>query len=217
MLFVENISGFTQDVSDNGIIELHEKILASMDDYSPLAVRVRARRHNENWKAIALNYHMLRRKYPEPEPFVIVVNAYSYGVGHGLTRFARQLNRYGLRINHATLCDGVYYHWHPLGWWRALIGNSRVQIPNNVDQFYAFYQRKNIPQGRQPMFNEVTTKRLGWEELHVEHQWMDDEIQWHNYCIKTVKELARRAVRGGSNSVPTGSPETAATESRLAN
>ncbi len=215
MLLVENISGFTQDESDNGIIELNEKLLAVCDDYSPMSVRVRSRRHNENWKAIALNYHMLRRKYPPPEPFVIVVNAYSYGVGHGLTRFAKQLDRYNLKIHIANLCDGVYYHWHPLNW-RALFGDSRIKIPPNVEEYHAFFQRKNIPQGRQPIFNQLTTKEKQWTQLFVEHQWMDDDLDWHNHCIDIVESQLKRAVRG-TKALPAGSPTTIATESRLAN
>lgn len=212
MFFCENIAGFTQDESSNGNIELHEKLLAALDDYSPLSVRVRYRRHNENWKAIALNYHYMRRRYYN-EPFIIQVNAYSYGAGHGLTRLAKQLQRYNIKVNIANICDGVYYHWHPLGWWRALIGNSRIKLPNNVEKFHAFYQRKNTPHGRPLDYNPAMTQALSWTELFVEHEWMDDDLEWHNHCITVAKEYAKKGVVSKQH-IPANAPKTAATEMR---
>ena len=211
-VFIENISGWTQDEGQNGTTALHEKLLAALDDYSGLSVRIRSRRWNENWRAIALNYHALRLIYPKPEPFIIIVNAYSYGVGHGLTWLAKQLGRYNLEIEVANLCDGVYCHWLPIGWWRAMVGGFRIKLPENVKAYHGFYQRKNRPRGYEP----IGSYQLTWTQMFVEHQWMDDETEWHNHCIEVCTSQVNKWV-GGPKSLPQGSPVTLATESRLSN
>lgn len=209
-VFIENIAGFTQNEGSNGIVDLYERLLAELDEYSGLSVRVRFRRWNENWRAIARNYHVLRLRYPAPEPFIIVVNAYSYGVGHGLVWLASQLNRYGIDIELANSCDGVYCHWLPLGWWRAMIGGFRIKLPENIKEYHGFYQRKNRPQGYEP----VGSQQLSWTQLFVEHEWMDDETQWHKHCIRTAKDVCDKWLHG-TRDLPSGAPISDATVRRL--
>lgn len=211
-VFIENISGWTQNEGQNGTTILHEKLLAAFDAYSPLSVRVRSRRWNENWKAIATNYRSLRLHYPQPEPFIIVVNSYSYGVGHGTVSLAKQLDQFGLGIELLNSCDGVYCHWHPLGWWRAMIGGFRINLPENIKQYHGFYQRKNRPRGYEPR----GSKQLSWTQLDVIHQEMDDEPTWHEHCIQTCRTVVEKWVTS-TRRIPAGAPTTLATVHRQIN
>lgn len=210
MLFVECISGFTQNEENwNGIQELREKILAETDDYSALAVRVRYHRWCDDWFQIARSYQYLKLRYPDPEPFVIIVVAYSYGVGHGLVQFAKQLRRYNLFIREAVICDGIYCHWHPLGWWRAIVGKT-ITLPDNITAYQGFYQKQSTPSGLQPRGSNC----LSWQELHVDHVWMDDTPEFHNKAIQVIKNAAGMAVPS-KKLIPIGAPATEATDSRL--
>lgn len=219
MIVFQVISGVTQDESKwNGSLTLREKLLAHLDDYSPLAVRVRYDQWNANWKHVARQMHLLRDRYePKGEPFSVVVFAYSWGVGNGLVKLAKELKRYGIGIECAVICDGIYRHWFGLGNWRIVCGWP-ITIPTNVRSLIAYHQSQARPYGVKPIvdgkltqFNEETD----WIELIRPHIDMDDASAYHAECLRVADHHARRATRG-TCSVPVGAFRTAAVESRVA-
>lgn len=223
MLVVQIISGFTQSEEQwDGTQELREKILAELDDYSSLSVRVRHSTWNDNHKATARQLYMLRERYPE-EPFVVVVFCYSWGCGNGLVKLAKYLDKFGVDIAKAVLSDPVYRHWFSLGNWRAVMGDARIRIPNNVLSMEGFYQETGAyrfePRGRLPISDR--TKCEPWIKLRLPHAEMDDARAWRNRCVEVAKEQAAIAVGAASN-VPASAPVSVAmvemerTESSLA-
>jgi hypothetical protein len=207
MLIVQLISGFTQTEENwNGTQELREKLLAELDDYSSLSVRIRLDVWNAHWKAIARQVYMLRERYPQ-EPFVVVAFAYSWGVGNGLVKFAKYLDRFGIDIAHAVTADGVYRHWFSLGNWRALWGNARIAIPRNVLKIEGYYQETNRPRGLRPMGDTTTCDP--WTLLRLPHAEMDDARPWRQRCIEVAKQYAALAV-GSPKNVPATAPKAAA-------
>jgi len=211
MLTIFNIGGFTQgDDRWHGINELDEKIRAELDDYSGLNVRVHYHGWNADWGAIATKTKLLRNRYPKPEPFIILANAYSYGAGWGLTRLAKKLARKNLNITVANISDGIMRDWQQMfGAWRAIYGGWAIKLPPNIVAYNGFYQTVSRPSGVQP----IGSTCLSWTDLGVEHTLMDDEPDFHNICIQTAIEQAKLSVR--VQEVPVAAPKTEATESRL--
>lgn len=208
MLIVQLISGFTQTEENwNGVHELREKLLAELDDYSSLSVRVRLGEWHDNWYAAARQVYMLRERYPD-EPFVVVCFAYSWGVGNGLTKFAKYLDRFGVDIAHAVVSDPVYRHWFTPGNWRAMWGDRRIAIPSNVHRIEGFHQRTDLPHGRQPMGDHVRCDP--WILLRRPHAEMDDARPWWARCIEVAKQQAELSV-GSPQNVPASAPKSEAT------
>jgi pimeloyl-ACP methyl ester carboxylesterase len=206
MLTCQLISGFTQTQEQwNGVQELREKLLSELDDYSSLSVRVRLDTWNANWYEIARQLYMLRERYPE-EPFVVVVFAYSWGCGHGLVKLAKYLDRFGVDIQKAVLSDPVYRHWFLK--WRALMGDARIRVPNNVLSMEGFYQTTDKPAGRLPVSDLI--KCEPWTKLRLPHAEMDDARAWRLRCVEVAKEQALLAVGAPSN-VPARAPVSVAT------
>ena len=175
MLIVQLISGFTQtEETWNGVQELREKILAETDDYSALAVRVRLDTWNADWKAIARQIYMLRQRYHR-EPFVVLAFCYSWGVGNGLVKLAKQLDRYGVDVAHAVVSDGVYRHGFTLGNWRVILGDARIRLPANVKAIEGFYQETSYPMGRRPIAGDI--EATPWTKIRAPHVELDDAIE----------------------------------------
>jgi hypothetical protein len=214
MLICQLISGFTQSEETwNGVQELREKLLSELDDYSSLSLRIRLDVWNANWRAIARQMYMLRERYPQ-EAFAVVVFAYSWGVGNGLVKLAKELSRYGVDIDQAVISDGIYRHRFSLGNWRAVLGDSRIVLPANVLSVQGFYQDISYPMGRQPVSQRA--KCHPWTRIILPHVEMDSSRNWHDRCIAVAKEAARRCV-GPTSSVPVAAPASAALDSRIAN
>lgn len=209
MLIVQLISGFTQTEQNwNGVQELREQLLSELDDYSSLSVRIRLDEWKANWKAIARQLYMLRERYPR-EPFIVVCFAYSWGVGHGLVKFAKYLDWYGVDVAHAVVSDPVYRHWFSPGNWRAIWGDSRIVIPRNILKIEGFYQETDKPRGRRPTSDQLTCDP--WTLLRRPHAEMDDARPWWERCIEVAKCKAAKAV-GNPKMVPATAPKSEATE-----
>jgi hypothetical protein len=211
MLNIRIIGGYTQtEGRETGCFKLEEKLLATLDDYSPLSVRVRFSPWNDNWKDVAARLNALKEKY-EADPFGLVVCAYSWGVGHGLVKLAKALTPYGITVDAAVTSDGIYRHWFSPGNWRVAIGDSRIHFPDNVMETTPFRQTQSIPAGRgiattQQMFPTTT--------LRYSHELMDDAPEWHRKCIQVVKEKLAIFVPSKAD-VPINAPVTPATEKRI--
>lgn len=214
MLVVQLISGYTQtEATWNGVQELREKLLSELDEYSALSVRVRLDIWHANWRAVARQLYMLKQRYHR-DPFAVIVFAYSWGVGNGLARLAKQLDRFGIDIDHAVIADGVYRHWLTVGNWRAILGDARIVLPANVKRIEGFYQETSYPMGRRPVSGSAHCEP--WTKLRVPHVEMDDANEWHDRCLAVASEQARLHV-GSVRSVPKNSPESVATEVRKSN
>jgi hypothetical protein len=213
VLIIQLISGYTQTEENwNGVQELREKLLSELDDYSSLSVRIRLDAWNAKWPAIARQIYMLRERYSSEE-FTVIAFAYSWGVGNGLMKFARNLDRFGVDIAKAVISDGIYRHWFSAGNWRALMGDARIVLPANVLSLEGFYQQTSIPMGRRPVSERATCDP--WTKLRRPHVEMDDAQDWHRRCIEVAKEHAALSV-GNVRNVPATAPASEATESRLA-
>jgi len=208
MLIVQLISGYTQTEEIwNGTQELREKIIAELDDYSSLSVRVRLGKWNDNWKEQARQLYMLRERYAD-EKFTVVVFAYSWGVGNGLVKFAKHLDRFGIDVQTAVVSDPIYRHWFIPRNLRVLWGDTRITLPPNVKAIEGYYQRTSQPMGRTPVSS--TAKCDPWTLLRLPHVEMDDARSWHRRCIEVAKEYAASSV-GSKQNVPATAPITQAT------
>jgi hypothetical protein len=214
MLIGPCIGGFTQHEGLwNGVMEARETLLAEFDDYSSLAVRFPFYTWNSPWKKIASEMYLLRERYRK-EKFTVVAFAFSYGVGNGLIKLAKRLDRYGIEIDCAVLCDGIFRHWFTPAQWRIIWGDTRIRLPGNIKSYYGFYQDIETPKGRKPVSD--TAVCLGWERLHLPHVEMDDSWKFREKCVEIARQYAPKKATGPA-SVPTGAPQTAALESRIAN
>lgn len=207
MLICQLISGYTQTEENwNGVQELREQLLSELDDYSSLSVRIRLDTWDANFKAIARQLYMLRERYPK-EPFVVVAFAYSWGVGNGLVKFAKHLDRFGIDIATAVISDGIYRHWFSLGNWRLLLGDTRIVLPANVLCVEGFYQETSYPMGRKPVSER--TQCVEWTKLRLPHVEMDDARPWRSRCVEVAKKQAALAV-GSPKNVPATAPASVA-------
>lgn len=212
MLTIQIISGFTQHEGHwNGCLELREKLLAELDKYSALSVRTRVDPWNADWAHVARQLHLLRNRY-EREPFEVLVFAYSYGVGNGLVKLARHLDRYGIDVSHAVTCDGIYRHWFSLGNWRSLFGGFQITLPPNVKVVDAFHQEVSRPMGAKPIGSGSNLRT--WKRLRLPHVEMDDAAEFHRKCLEVAAERVREVVRR-PESVPADAPASEATTARI--
>ena len=206
MLYVDVIGGFTQnEATANGCVKLEERLLAETDDYSGLSVRIRFNPWHARWSDVARNRYMTKQQYPR-ERWGHVVCPYSYGGGHGLVKFARHLDRYGMKIHVAVMADAIYRHlWMK---WRSLYGDYSITLPDNVLAYHGFYQRKSRPMGVKPSGKAT---ELSWTQLEVVHTEMDDQMEWHDRCVEVVRDMAARYV-GSTANVPAEAPLSEALE-----
>ena len=216
MLMVQCIGGFTQTEDEwNGVMQIKERLLSELDEYSALSVRVSFKPWNAEWGRIAKRMHLLRNRYSR-ERFVVVVCAYSWGAGNGLKKLADQLARYDIEIEVVVMSDGVYHSWWlPKSLWflevRALFGLA-IRLPTNVKAVHGFAQTESRPRGVKPTGNG---KILSWTEVVRPHAEMDDLPEWHDKCASVALVAAKLAV-GTPQSVPANAPPSLALESRLA-
>jgi hypothetical protein len=183
MLIVDVIGGFTQHEGRvSGSFILSEKIRERLSQYNSLSARVAFLPWNLDWEKIAANRYLIRQLYPNEE-IVHVVAAYSYGVGHGLVQYAKNLDRYGMSIERAVLCDGI--HRSRCFKWRSLFGGWEILLPENIRSYHGFFQRKTRPMGCKPIGSEC----LSWTEIALPHVEMDDAPEWHKRTISIVNDL----------------------------
>jgi hypothetical protein len=214
MLIVPVIGGFTQHEGNwDGSQELRELLLAEVRDYSPIAVRIFYKRWKEDWKDVARQMHLWRLRY-YPEPVGVMACAYSWGVGNGLYNLAKNLARYGINVNVAVCCDGIYLHpWLSyITQWRAFCDSYTIKLPKNVLQVHGFYQRVDWPHG----LNLCEEDRCGsWTELVYPHVEMDDAPEYHAKCLEVLRDQVKKFV-GGKADEPATAPQPETVEAKAA-
>lgn len=170
------ISGFLQNKYEpNGF----DKLFTKLNQFSNPDTYLLYCPWNSDWKAIAEWIFRM-----SDDDVTINIFAYSWGVGYGFTRLARQLEKRNLKVNHAVLSDGVYYPG--VFKWRALIPIRPITVPCNVRTVDWFYQSTNTPSGHSlvaecPEFTNIKDPTF----VHgVTHQYMDDLREFHIKCLR---------------------------------
>jgi hypothetical protein len=212
MLLFKFISGYTQNEGHwCGAQEGRELLLSNLDDYSSLSVRVDYHPWNAPWKHVARQTMLLKEHYPD-EPFGIVIASYSYGVGYGTKWYLRYLKDFGIDVEVGIFADGIFHAGPRFRWWRAVVGGYQIKLTDNLKSYYGFHQRVCRPMGCPPIV-APTTKCLGWEELHLPHERMDDSEQWQNKCVEIGVKMAKKFCPNKSLG-PKGAPPSPAQERR---
>lgn len=128
----------------------------------------------------------------------IAVVGYSWGFGEGAIRLAKELNEYGMRINHAFAIDAVYQSRWYSGLFRSMLSRSRwmapsIRLPPNIDAVMEFRQNESIPQGHRLVPTDQKTKVTPWagkEGLveYVDHQSIDNSSIVYNETIMQIED-----------------------------
>lgn len=180
------ISGFTQSIDRaNGFdrlwLKLRRHSSAKVSVVTPLRWRA-------NFDSLA---EFIFRMKPEGKTPDINIFAYSWGAGHGFINLAKELDKRGLTVHNAVLCDPVYHSW----WrpWRAVMTGKwslPIVVPKNVNSVHWFFQRTNRPQATDlvPLW-DYTTIYPG-VEINANHEWMDDQELFHAKCLEVTKEVS---------------------------
>ena len=125
-----------------------------------------------------------RTSYPFPSIYVV---AYSWGVGHGFLQPAAALERRGLSVAHATLCDGVYKPALRVASWVALTPWPKLRVPANARSVSWFRQSVNRPAGHDVMAADPSRTQVGGAvELKLRHDQMDEAPQFQQAARQVV-------------------------------
>lgn len=127
-------------------------------------------------------------------PPAVCIFAYSWGAGHGFVELARELQRRGVEVAAAVLCDPVY---HGLDAWRALIPRTlfrriTVTVPANVNDVHWFRQSIDKPAGHDLRYESPYTRRRDPVELDVGHTEIDNAPEFRSCCLA----VARQCIEG---------------------
>ena len=200
------ISGFLQDEgAPTGMVGLWHK--ARVHAAPSCAVELRS--WCQNWSDLAELVHRSQPSRfldnaPPPEIFII---GYSWG-GFSATLLAGELKERGIKVREMLLCDAVYRHSYKLGHWRAMAGNSKIVIPDNVQEVRWFRQQnKRIRpffKGRLnpywwiwPAGHDVVAEDRLKTLIHpprilnqYEHTYIDDAFEFHNAAVRMLEPAA---------------------------
>lgn len=180
------IGGFRQHAGlPSGIQALWSKLRRA---HGNGRVAVELREWSTDWDAVAELVWNFRRP---PELPAVYVYAYSWGAGWGFTRLAHALERRGIQIEDAVLCDPVYRSpLRSLAWLSILPGRT-VKVPANVARVHWFYQRQSFPSGHQPVAADPTKTRVGEPTLlNLDHVYMDDADEFHSLACDIARASA---------------------------
>lgn len=189
------ISGFMQDVErESGTEKLWRKLRQS-SAVGPESSLVHPQEWNANWRSLAefiwRNSQTWQKDENGDNGCRVYIYAYSWGCGHGMVRLSQELQKRGIIVGHAVLCDPVYHHfWRP---WRGLFHaswNPPIRVPANVQVVDWYYQRQDRPQGADLMACAATTQINQGIELNRGHAWMDDAAEYHGRVMQVVNSLA---------------------------
>ena len=118
-------------------------------------------------------------------PPTVCIFAYSWGCGYGFVQLAEELNRRGIAVHTAVLCDPVY---HGLARWRAMMPRglfSRVwvRVPPNVRRVKWLRQYANKPAGHDLRAEGDYSRIEAPEVLTVPHDQMDNSAVFRQMCL----------------------------------
>lgn len=176
------IMGFQQGINRiTGFDILWRKLRAYADSETSV---VTPQRWSGRFDALA---EFIWRMQPDPTSPQINIYSYSWGCGRGFIQLSRELDKRGLQVQNAVLCDPVYYSW----WrpWRAMVMSPPITIPRNVLNVEWFYQRKNKPCANRLRKESDTTAISIGVRLNTAHPYMDDHPDFHKKCMEVAERL----------------------------
>lgn len=181
------ISGFTQSINkssgfDKLWLKLREQSSEKVSVVNPLRWRA-------NFDSLAEFIFRMKNNGKTPD---INIYAYSWGAGHGFISLSKELAKRGLLVRNAVLCDPIYHSW----WrpWRAMMTGKLsppIVIPRNVNRVHWFYQRQNTPQATSLKSQWIYTVIEEGVELKANHEWMDDQAEFHDKCLDVATTLGQ--------------------------
>jgi hypothetical protein len=134
---------------------------------------------------------------------------YSWSVGNGYVKFARQLQMRGQQIERAVFADGVYHRggnvMHKLGIAQLIActprpwGRPQIAIPRNVDKVDWFVQHpanfrwgdyNTWLRGHNIVWDDDGSDVPGKVDVPaVLHHWMDESELFQNHAMKVAEEM----------------------------
>ena len=177
------ISGFTQDLErPNGCQQLWDSLRRQRaDGQTPVLLEP----WNYDWRGLA---ELIWRFRPAGPPPRVDVFAYSWGGGWGFPRLAAELQKRGLEIARAVLCDAVYRPRLRLLAGAALLPVWQIVVPENVREVSWYYQRSGFPMGHPVVAADPRRTRVNPGVLvrGVTHHYMDDQACWWSGCLEAA-------------------------------
>ena len=185
--WVISICGFTQsEQRTSGLERLWLRLRSVASSRTCVAAPLEWK---HNWRTFA--ERVWRTSVVRPR---ITIVAYSWGCGHGFVKLARELQKRGLSVSDAVLCDPVYHSW--LRPWRALFFSPAITIPANVQRVHWYRQNQNRPRGTDLVAED--NRKTEIEPVHwinATHQYADDHDKFHRTAMDIVSRAASE-VRG---------------------
>lgn len=118
------------------------------------------------------------------QPKRITAAGHSYGVST-LMMVAKALEKECV-FNNIISTDGVWREKIDSPQFKSLFDGHKIKVPSNVENLYAWYQRRGIIQGH-PFEVSSDVLRL-WEEVKgVPHAKMDRIPQFSNMCMELMR------------------------------
>ena len=131
----------------------------------------------------------------------LIVIAYSWGAGWFFRRFQKHLDKRGVDIQHAVLCDPVVRRGlvperlskiTPMSLW-SILPFARMEIAPNVGRVSRFYQKQTVPKGHplkiaDPDHTVVELER----ELDASHINMEDQEEYQAHVHAVISRHINR-------------------------
>jgi hypothetical protein len=124
---------------------------------------------------------------------------YSWGAGWFFRRLVEEMDKLKLRFHTIVLCDpvkrsGVFPDWLPMNP-TSLLTYPVMSIPKNVSRVYVFNQNVNRPKGHDVV---IENPAFTWIEsevtLHVRHEDMEDQLEYHDCVLSIIEESVNEKV-----------------------
>ncbi len=151
---------------------------------------------DDDFKSLAALIDKERDRVNDRNPVVEII-AYSWGVGVGAIRLARELQQYGIDGIRLFSIDGVYSSRFWSFQWRSLLPRwtrfaPAIRVPGNIRAVMFWRQSRNVPQGHQ--FVALSEKTLivpgeqpdGLMPQHT-HQTIDNSRSIRNKILETLQ------------------------------
>ncbi len=174
--FVIVISGYTQDeTQDTGSRRLWRKL---HDDFVGTDVQVILVSWNHDMNKLAGWIRYLANGATA----TVIAACYSWGVGHGFIKLAKQLLDRDIKIRVAICADGVYHPAWYAPWryffvkWRR--DHVKIKLPHSVLQVKWSRQKEEWPYGHEIVAHHIHVPEAIKMEDQV-HKSMDETQWWH--------------------------------------
>jgi hypothetical protein len=151
------------------------------------------------WNAPWCDIAEFIKRCSEPDAEVYIY-AYSWGAGYGFVSLAEELQKRGLPVTHAVLCDPVWrrkgipagLNW--IGSLSSVWADSKLDVPANVQEVSWCYQRNNKPDGDTPTAAKGATTIIhpGVKIENAIHPTIDESEWFMNTSLKVAEVIDER-------------------------